>query len=139
MQPVTLTQLLAQRVLVPAKRPVLTVCSFGFKHLPCVDDMTVLIDCRVMRNPYKLPELRDLTGRQEEVKAYVRTDPLYRPMLDEALKFCAPGNVIAFGCFGGTHRSVAMAEDLFHAFVAKGTQHPIRCVHMTLNHQHEMI
>jgi len=78
---------------------------------------------RFLANPHYEPELRDLTGRDEEVVEYIardgRLEQLYarlNALLDFLLpQYVAEGKahlVIAIGCTGGRHRSVAIAEHL---------------------------
>ena len=86
------------------------VFSFGFRDGAPPQDAGFVLDCRSMRNPHHQPALRELTGKDIDVQAFVRTDPRFKPLLDEALRMANDGEPVAFGCFGGRHRSVAMAE-----------------------------
>jgi UPF0042 nucleotide-binding protein len=98
------------------------VISFGYKYsVPANADL--MFDVRFLPNPYYVPELRNLTGNDSPVAAYVASDgsagifldkvcalldyliPLYRRESKQAL-------VIAVGCTGGRHRSVAVANEL---------------------------
>ena len=89
--------------------------SFSFRHGRPPAGASVL-DCRKMRNPHFVERLKPLDGRHEEVREYVKTDPAFKPMLDDVVRrviLARDGRsipTIAFGCFGGKHRSVAMAE-----------------------------
>ena len=85
--------------------------SFGFKHGAPVGS-TRMIDCRDMRNPHKLASLRELTGLESDVQTYVQEDPKAEAKLETAATGLKDGDVIAFGCFGGRHRSVALSEIL---------------------------
>jgi RNase adapter protein RapZ len=99
----------------------LTVSSFGYKHgLPL--DVDLVIDCRFLPNPHWVPELRPLTGRDEAVRDYVLGQELSAPFLERLrslLELLLPAYeaegksyfTLAFGCTGGRHRSVAIAED----------------------------
>ena len=99
-----------------------TVLSFGFKHgLPL--DVDIVLDCRFLPNPYWIDRLRDQTGLDADVRDYVLGQPTTGAFLDNfdqlfALlmpAFAAEGKsylTIAFGCTGGRHRSVALAEEL---------------------------
>jgi UPF0042 nucleotide-binding protein len=99
-----------------------TILSFGFKHgLP--RDTDLVIDCRFLPNPHWVDELRPLTGLDEPVRDYVLGQPLTRDFLDRLVELAAlllPAYVqegkayltIAFGCTGGRHRSVAIAEEI---------------------------
>ena len=89
--------------------------SFSFKHGEPPPGASIL-DCRKMRNPHHIERLKPLDGRHEEVREFVKTDPGFKPMLDDVVRRVILAReassipTIAFGCFGGRHRSVAMAE-----------------------------
>lgn len=98
----------------------LNFVSFGFKHgMPI--DADVVFDVRFLPNPFYLEELRPLTGLNHEVSDYVLkwadTKELIEKLTD-LFKFLIPQYkqegkgqaVIAFGCTGGQHRSVTLAE-----------------------------
>jgi UPF0042 nucleotide-binding protein len=96
------------------------VMSFGYKHgLP--RDVDIVLDCRFLPNPHWIDELRPKSGLDREVVEYVLDQPVARPFLVElerTLSLLIPAFVregksflsIAFGCTGGRHRSVVMAE-----------------------------
>ena len=98
------------------------VMSFGYKHgLPV--DVDLVLDCRFLPNPHWVEELRPQTGLDEPVKRYVLEqeeagDFLHH--LEGLLRLLLPAYVaegksyltIAFGCTGGRHRSVAIAEQV---------------------------
>jgi len=99
-----------------------TFMSFGFKHGPAREE-DVALDVRFLPNPHYVPELRELTGNDERVVEYIARDgrlkELYErlhPLLDFLLaQYVAEGKahlVIAIGCTGGRHRSVAIARHL---------------------------
>src|SRR5471032_1571929 len=99
-----------------------TIMSFGFKHGPPRDE-DLVFDVRFLPNPHYEPELRELTGDDERVVAFInRTgelDAFYErmhPLLDYLLpQYLAEGKahlVLAIGCTGGRHRSVAIAAHL---------------------------
>jgi len=104
----------------PATR--VTVMSFGYKYgLP--SDADHVADCRFLPNPFWIPELKALNGRDPEVSEYVLELPGATEFIDgyvEALRPVLAGYgrenkrhvTIALGCTGGKHRSVAMAEEL---------------------------
>ena len=105
-----------------AGRLALTFMSFGFKHGPPREE-DLAFDVRFLSNPHYEPELRELTGHDERVVAYIgrdgRLQELYERLhglLDFLLaQYVAEGRahlVIAIGCTGGRHRSVAIAEHL---------------------------
>jgi RNase adapter protein RapZ len=98
------------------------VVSFGFKYgLPV--DADLVIDVRFLPNPYWIPELRDQTGEDDEVRDYVLSQELAMEFLDryvEILKMIGAGYrregkhylTLAVGCTGGKHRSVVMSREL---------------------------
>jgi UPF0042 nucleotide-binding protein len=99
-----------------------TFMSFGFKHGPPREE-DLAFDVRFLANPHYEPELRELTGLDRAVVEYIardgRLDELYarlESLLDFLLpQYVAEGKahlVIAIGCTGGRHRSVAIAEYL---------------------------
>lgn len=100
----------------------LTFMSFGFKHGPPRDEDLVL-DVRFLPNPHYEPDLRPLTGLDERVVEYVGRDgrlEQFYERLDPLLDFLLPEYVgegkahlmVAIGCTGGRHRSVAIVERL---------------------------
>ena len=96
------------------------VVSFGYKHgLPL--DVDIVLDCRFLSNPHWVEELRPLTGLDEAVADYVLGQALtatFLERIERLLSLVMPAYVtegksyltIAFGCTGGQHRSVAVAE-----------------------------
>jgi UPF0042 nucleotide-binding protein len=103
-------------------RLAVTFMSFGFKHGPPREE-DLAFDVRFLANPHYEPELRELTGLDSAVVEYIDRDgrlhQLYdrlQPLLDFLLpQYVAEGKahlVIAIGCTGGRHRSVAIAEHL---------------------------
>lgn len=100
----------------------ISVTSFGFKH-GIQQDADLVFDVRFLPNPFYVKELRPLTGNDDAVYQYVmkwqETAIFYDKLLD-LLKFMIPGYkkegktqlVIAIGCTGGQHRSVALAKRL---------------------------
>lgn len=100
----------------------IAVMSFGFKYgLPL--DADVVFDLRFLPNPFWVPELRPLTGRDEPVAEFVMSQPGAETFLRQAgdlLTTMVEGYVregrryvtVAVGCTGGKHRSVAVAEAL---------------------------
>jgi UPF0042 nucleotide-binding protein len=99
---------------------VATFLSFGFKHgLPVEADL--VFDVRFLPNPHFVPELREKTGRDPAVGAFLAAQPDTRAFLDHVLallRFLLPRYVsegkssvtVAIGCTGGKHRSVALAD-----------------------------
>lgn len=100
--------------------PTLSIQSFGFaRGLPSNADL--VFDMRFLRNPHWVEELRPGTGQDAKVAAYIATDPAYdQAMIEiESLlllllpRYEAEGKsyvTVAFGCTGGRHRSVHVAE-----------------------------
>jgi UPF0042 nucleotide-binding protein len=107
-----------------------TVRSFGYKHgLPL--DTDLVIDCRFLPNPHWVEDLRPLTGLDEPVRDYVLGQPLtsqFLTQVEDLLAMLLPAYVaegksyltVAFGCTGGRHRSVAIAEAVAQALREKG-------------------
>jgi RNase adapter protein RapZ len=99
-----------------------TLQSFSYKRgTPHGADM--VIDTRFLGNPYWEDELRALDGRDDRIQVFVRSDPLYAAFFEKLCEmvtmllpaYRAEGKAyltIAFGCTGGRHRSVSVAEDL---------------------------
>jgi UPF0042 nucleotide-binding protein len=105
-----------------AGRLALTFMSFGFKHGPPREE-DLAFDVRFLANPHYEPQLRELTGKDPRVVEYIardgRMDEFYErlhALLDFLLaQYVSEGKshlVIAIGCTGGRHRSVAIAEHL---------------------------
>ncbi len=98
------------------------VVSFGYKHgLPV--DVDLVIDCRFLPNPHWVDHLRPLTGLDEPVRRYVLDQQVageFLEHLDGLLALLLPAYVdegkayltLAFGCTGGRHRSVVIAEEI---------------------------
>jgi RNase adapter protein RapZ len=107
-----------------------TVVSFGFKYgLPVDSDLVV--DVRFLPNPHWIPELRELTGLDDEVRDYVLSQEGALAFLDEYRKILTIIGAgyrreskryltLAVGCPGGKHRSVTMAEELRRRLEADG-------------------
>ena len=115
----------------------ISTTSFGFKNgVP--PDADLVFDVRLLPNPHFIPEFRKLTGRHPKVAKYVRSFPQTQQFLDKAtemLKFLLPHYVeegksyltVAFGCTGGQHRSVFIAEEMKKRLEAAG--HRVKTVH----------
>jgi UPF0042 nucleotide-binding protein len=100
--------------------------SFGFKHgIPL--DADLVFDVRCLPNPYYVPELRPLTGKDEAVQEYIEASPDAMAMLADIRAYvenwlpCFIRDhraylTIAIGCTGGQHRSVYFVESLGAAF-----------------------
>jgi UPF0042 nucleotide-binding protein len=115
-----------------AHRMQTSVVSFGYKHgVPL--DADVVFDCRFLPNPHWRDDLRPLSGLDEPVRDYVLAQPATTALLDrlDALwDLVLPGYeaegksylTIAFGCTGGRHRSVVVAEEVSRRLSEKGTK-----------------
>lgn len=113
-----------------AGRLSVSVQSFSYKRgVPRGMDM--IFDCRFLANPHWQPALRPLDGRDPAVESFVRADPRFAEFfqrVSDLLLFLLPAHVdegkahlaIGFGCTGGQHRSVAMAEMVGSALAEAG-------------------
>jgi UPF0042 nucleotide-binding protein len=84
--------------------------SFGYKSGDVPAPAGAVVDCRVLRNPHHVERLRSKSGLDKEVQDFIYSDPKLTDVLMEAMSLAGTKNVIAFGCYGGRHRSVAVAE-----------------------------
>jgi UPF0042 nucleotide-binding protein len=121
----------------------LTVLSFGFKYgLPV--DADLVVDMRFLPNPHWVPELRPQTGRDPQVRDYVLGQPGAAEFLDRyegVLRLTFEGYeregkryaLLAVGCTGGKHRSVATAEAL--AARLSGSTTAVSVVHRDLGRE----
>ncbi|OZG50920.1 glmZ(sRNA)-inactivating NTPase [Bombiscardovia coagulans] len=108
------------------------IFSFGFKYgLPI--DADFVADVRFLPNPYWVPELRELNGRDQPVRDYVLSSQGSQEFLDaytKAIMAAVRGYAqedkhfvnIAIGCTGGQHRSVAMSEELARRLRSNGME-----------------
>jgi len=120
-----------------------TVMSFGFKYgIPV--DADLVADLRFLPNPYWNPELKELTGLNEQVNDFVVGSDQAQEFLTkyaELINLVEDGYLregkrfvtIAMGCTGGKHRSVAMAENLSARLVKSGVE--VRVVHRDLGRE----
>lgn len=104
--------------------------SFGYKYgLPMDSDLVV--DMRFLPNPYWIPELREHTGRDPEVRDYVLSQEGAEEFISrylELLRLIGAGYrregkrylAVSVGCTGGKHRSVAVSEELARRLGAEG-------------------
>ena len=112
----------------PEAKLTLTFESFAYKHgIPVVADL--VFDVRCLPNPYYIPELRPLTGRDKPISDYLEAQPLVSEMIDDIAGFVEKWLphfkaqnrhylTICIGCTGGQHRSVYVAEALGRRFSA---------------------
>jgi UPF0042 nucleotide-binding protein len=115
-----------------------TVLSFGFKYgLPA--DADLVVDVRFLPNPHWIPELRELSGEDQEVSDYVLSQESASEFLDkyvDVLQIIGAGYrregkhylTLAVGCTGGKHRSVAMSRELVRRLTELG-------IHATVVHR----
>jgi len=104
------------------KNILVSCVSFGFRHgVP--EDADLVFDVRFLPNPHFVPAFRALTGRDPKVARYIRSFPQSREFIkriSELLVYLLPHYVregksyltISFGCTGGQHRSVMIAEEV---------------------------
>jgi RNase adapter protein RapZ len=104
------------------KNILVSCVSFGFKHgVP--QDADLVFDVRFLPNPHFVPEFRPLTGRHPKVARYIRSFPQTKEFIQrisELLVYLLPHYIregksyltISFGCTGGQHRSVMIAEEV---------------------------
>jgi UPF0042 nucleotide-binding protein len=104
------------------KNLLISCISFGYKNgVPLEADL--VFDVRFLPNPHFVPEFRKLTGRHPKVAAYVRKFPQTSEFLSrttDLLLYLLPFYIqegksyltVAFGCTGGQHRSVMIAEEM---------------------------
>jgi UPF0042 nucleotide-binding protein len=106
------------------------VTSFGYRHgVP--PDSDLVFDVRFLPNPNYIPKFRQLTGRHDAVARYIRSFPQtveFIRRISELLIYLLPHYIregksyltIAFGCTGGHHRSVMIAEAIRENLAAAG-------------------
>lgn len=106
----------------PEKGILVSSVSFGFRHgVP--EDADLVFDVRFLPNPHFVPEFRPLTGRDPKVAKYIRSFPQTKEFISrisDLLIYLLPHYIhegksyltIAFGCTGGQHRSVMIAEEV---------------------------
>jgi UPF0042 nucleotide-binding protein len=104
------------------KHILISCVSFGYREgVP--DDADLVFDVRFLPNPHFIPKFRPFTGRHPAVAKYIRSFPQTREFIrkiSELLVYLIPHYIeegksyltIAFGCTGGKHRSVMIAEDV---------------------------
>lgn len=108
----------------------INVTSFGYKHgIPMEADL--VFDMRFIPNPYYVPSLKKLTGNNQKVSRYVMKHQIaeeFAHQLEHMIGTVVPCYIkegkyhlnIAFGCTGGQHRSVAMANHMAEVFRRNG-------------------
>ena len=114
----------------PDRHPMLiSVVSFGYKYgVP--NDADLMFDVRFLPNPHFVPSLRRFTGRDTNVRRFIRSFPQtgeFLKRIESLLAYLMPHYIeegksyltIAFGCTGGKHRSVMLAEEIKKALEKK--------------------
>jgi UPF0042 nucleotide-binding protein len=137
-----LRQFVSQKFQNPDRRPlVVSVVSFGYRYgIPT--DADLLFDVRFLPNPHFVPKLRKFSGKDPKVERYILSFPQTRVFLkkiESLLRFLIPHYItegksyltIAFGCTGGRHRSVMMAEVVRKALARRG--YTVKVVHRDIN------
>jgi UPF0042 nucleotide-binding protein len=119
------------------KNILVSCVSFGFKHgVP--EDADLVFDVRFLPNPHFVPEFRPLNGRDPRVAKYIRSFPQTKEFINRISKllvYLLPHYIregksyltIAFGCTGGQHRSVMIAEDVSKRL--RKTEYRVKVVH----------
>lgn len=106
-----------------------TFVSFGYKKM-VPQDIETVFDVRILPNPYWVPELKELTGKDEKVRDYVFNSDVTKEFLKHVIDYLTyylpklkeQGRKHAFigiACSGGQHRSVAVADYLAKYFSKK--------------------
>ena len=121
-----------------------TVLSFGYKYgLPMDSDL--VMDVRFLPNPFWIPELREQSGLDTDVRNYVLSQEGAEEFLEryhQLLRLIGAGYrregkrylTLAVGCTGGKHRSVAISEELA-ALLAKEDGMAVKVVHRDLGRE----
>jgi RNase adapter protein RapZ len=106
------------------------ITSFGYRHgLP--PDCDLVFDARFLPNPNYIPKFRKLTGKNPAVAKYIRSFPQtaeFLKRITELLTYLLPHYIeegksyltIGFGCTGGHHRSVMIAEEVSRNLASAG-------------------
>lgn len=109
---------------------IVNIVTFGFKYgIPIDSDL--VFDVRFIPNPYYVPELKSKTGLESEVADYIMSFSETRTFITklfDMINFLLPQYVkegksqliIAIGCTGGRHRSVAIADKLYKRLKRRG-------------------
>jgi len=135
-----LKHLMQERYHSDQSRLVLTLLSFGYRYgIPSHADL--VLDARFLPNPYFVPELKNLTGQDQQVAAFVLQQDDAQRFIDHIatmLKFLMPRYesegksylTVAIGCTGGQHRSVAVTG---HLGASLAEQFPVKVQHRDVN------
>ena len=134
-----LREFIVRRFQSRTKRPLMiSLVSFGYRYgVP--GDADLLFDVRFLPNPHFIPQLRKFSGKDPRVRRYIRsfsqTGGIPCGRIESLLIYSIPHYIregksyltIAFGCTGGRHRSVMMAEAMAAALGARG--YAVKVVH----------
>ena len=108
------------------------VASFGYRNgLPPESDL--VFDVRFLPNPNYIPRFKNLTGQDPAVARYIRSFPQTKEFVEritQLLLYLLPHYIregksyltVSFGCTGGRHRSVMIAEEIHRKLRAAGFQ-----------------
>lgn len=105
--------------------------SFSYRYNKLPSDACRVIDCRVFTNPHNVGSLRSLDGRSPQVQEHLSRDSRFIVLLNRLLVSNLEELPIYFGCIGGKHRSVAMAEMLGKALVRQDVR--VEITHLNLS------
>ncbi len=116
-----------------------TILSFGFKYgIPADSDL--VFDVRFLPNPYYIDELKVQTGNDAPVRDFVmgfESSQMFLDKLVDMVRFLLPNYIaegknqliISIGCTGGKHRSVTLANALYHALSRDDREYGIKIEH----------
>jgi UPF0042 nucleotide-binding protein len=119
------------------KNILISCVSFGYRHgVP--EEADLLFDVRFLPNPHFVPRFRPFTGKHPQVAKYIRSFPQTQEFINrisELLVYLLPHYIkegksyltIGFGCTGGQHRSVMIAEDVAKRLKKSGYQ--VKVIH----------
>jgi UPF0042 nucleotide-binding protein len=137
-----LRQFITDRFQNPGRKPLMVAAvSFGYRYgIPA--DADLVFDVRFLPNPHFVPKLRPFSGKNPRVARYIRSFPQTKEFLrriDGLLTYLIPHYIregksyltIAFGCTGGRHRSVMLAEEVRHMLQKRG--YATKAVHRDLD------
>jgi RNase adapter protein RapZ len=137
-----LRQFITSRFQSRTKRPLMvSLVSFGYRYgLPADSDL--VFDVRFLPNPHFIPRLRKFSGRNPKVARYIRSFPQtgqFLRRIESLLMYLVPHYIregksyltIAFGCTGGRHRSVMLAEAVRRSLASHG--YTTKVVHRDLD------
>lgn len=122
---------------------IITVMSFGFKYgIPM--DADLVFDVRFLPNPFYVPDLKMLTGRDKAVQDFVMNSEeagefmtkvvdLFRFLIPNYMKEGKNQLVIAVGCTGGKHRSITLADRIYRELSNLG--HNVRIEHRDIGRE----